>query len=147
MNTMERRRTGRPPQHPLVLVVDGHADTRDLYAEALRSFGFETETVDDVADAYARAWETHPDVIATEIPLTTDTGWKFMQDLQRDPRTRDIPVVVVTSQGQVCVRARAEQEGCAAFLVKPCLPDDLAITLRQVLKSQTHEGISAFDRR
>ena len=45
---MERRRTRRPPQHPGVLVVDGHADTRDLYAETLRSFGFETDTVDEV---------------------------------------------------------------------------------------------------
>jgi len=130
---MERRRARRPPAHPLVLVVDGHADTRELYAEALRSSGFETETVDDVADAYARAWETHPDVIATEIPLSMDTGWKFIQDLQCDPRTRDIPVVVVTSQGQACVRARADQEGCAAFLLKPCLPDVLATTLREVL--------------
>ena len=48
--------------------------------------------------------------------------------------------MVVTSQGQGCVRARAEQEGCAAFLVKPCLPDDLAIALREVL----YEPLSPF---
>lgn len=139
---MERRRARRPPEHPLVLVVDGHADTRELYADALRSMGFETETVHDVADAYARAWETHPDVIATEIPFSTEKAWKFIQDLKRGPRTRDIPVVVVTSQGQAYMRARAEDEGCAAFLVKPCLPDDLAIALREV-KTRTHEGHSA----
>ena len=115
---MERRRARRAPAHPLVLVVDGHADTRELYAEALRSFGFETETVDDVADGYARAWKTHPDVIATEIPVSTDTGWKFMQEFQGDPRTRDIPVVVVTSDGRATVREQAEREGCAAVLLK-----------------------------
>jgi CheY-like chemotaxis protein len=138
---MERRRARRSPAHPLVLVVDGHADTRELYAEALRSFGFETETVDDVADGYARAWETHPDVIATEVPPSTDTGWKFMQDLQGDPRTRDIPVVVVTSDGRATVREQAEREGCAAVLLKPCLPDVLATTLREVLTTrvQVHD--------
>jgi two-component system cell cycle response regulator DivK len=142
---MERRRARRPPKHPLVLVVDAHADTRELYADALRSFGFEIETVEDVADGYARAWETHPDVIATEIPLSIDPGWKFIQDLHRDPRTRDIPVVIVTSQGRACVRTRAEQEGCAAFLVKPCLPDVLAATLRDVLTTrvQVHDRIPA----
>jgi len=134
---MERRRARRPPEHPLVLVVDGHADTRDLYADGLRSFGFEIETVDDVADGYARAWETHPDVIAAEIPLSMDPGWKFIQDLQGDPRTRDIPVVVVTSDGRGTVRERAEQGGCAAFLLKPCLPDVLATTLRDVLTSRS----------
>ena|SRR6185295_20318428 len=136
---MERRRARRLPQHPLVLVVDGHTDTRELYAEALRSFGFETETVDDVADAYSRAFETHPDVIVTEIPLSTEAGWKFIQDVARDPRTRDIPIVVVTSQSDAGVRVRAGQEGCEAFLVKPCLPDDLAIRLRNVLEIQMHE--------
>jgi CheY-like chemotaxis protein len=131
---MDRRRPRRPPQRPLVLVVDGHGDTRELYSVALSSLGFETETVDDVADTYARAWATHPDVIATEISCSAHTEWKFLQDLKRDPRTRDIPVVVVTSQGQAAVRERAEQEGCAAFLLKPCLAGDLAITLRDVLK-------------
>jgi CheY-like chemotaxis protein len=130
---MERRRARQPPEHPLVLVVDGHADTRELYADALKSFGFEIETVEDVADGYARAWETHPDVIATEISPSMDPGWKFIQDLHRDPRTRDIPVVVVTCDGRAPVRRRAEQGGCAAFLVKPCLPDVLATTLRDVL--------------
>ena len=136
VTAMERGRARRSPRRPLVLVVDGHADTRELYAEALKFLGFEVETVDDAADAYARARETHPDVVAAEIPLSTDTGWKFLQDLNRDPLTRDIPVVIVTSQAQESVRARAEQEGCDAFLVKPCLPDDLATTLREVLKIQ-----------
>jgi two-component system, cell cycle response regulator DivK len=142
---MERRRTRRPPERPLVLVVDGNSDTRELYAEALSSFGFEIETVDDVADAYTRAWETHPDIMATEISLSTHIDWKFIQDLKRDPRTRDIPVVIVTSQAQGAVRERAEREGCAAFLVKPCLPDDLATTLRDVLTTrvQVHDRVPA----
>ena len=131
---MERPLARRSPKRPRVLVVDGHADTREMYADGLASFGFQIETVGDVANAYARALGTHPDAIATEIPFSTDSGWKFIQDLKRDPRTRDIPVVVVTSQGQACVGARADEEGCAAFLVKPCLLDDLASTLRDVLE-------------
>jgi CheY-like chemotaxis protein len=72
---MERRRSRRLPQHPLVLGVDGHVDTREMYDEALKFFEFQIETVDDVADAYARARETQPDVIVTEIPFSTDSGW------------------------------------------------------------------------
>jgi two-component system, cell cycle response regulator DivK len=131
---VERRRARRPPQRPLVLLLDGHADTREMYAAALPTFGFEIENADDVADAYRRAWETHPDVVVTEIALSEDR-WTFIHDLKRDPRTRDIPVVVVTSQGHPCVRARALQEGCKAFLVKPCLPDDLANALGEILET------------
>jgi CheY-like chemotaxis protein len=144
---MVERRHARPrPQHPLVLIVDGHDDTRELYSLALQSLGFETKSVGDVEDVYARAWETHPDVIATEIAAAADPGWNFMQDLKRDPRTRDIPVVVVTSHGQVTVRERAAREGCAAFLLKPCAPDDLAATLRSVLNRPDDDPVGRTDR-
>jgi DNA-binding NarL/FixJ family response regulator len=40
---------------------------------------------------------------------------------------------VVTGHAGPSWRERAEQEGCAGFLVKPCLPDELATELRHVL--------------
>ena len=143
-HSAERRRARRQRSaRPLVLIVDGHADTRDLYTLALPSFGFEIDAIDDLADAYARAWQTHPDVIVTEIARATDTSWTLIQELKRDPRTRDIPVVIVTSQGQRAVRERAAREECAAFVMKPCLPEDLAATLRDVLSIQSHDSVAA----
>jgi CheY-like chemotaxis protein len=56
-----------------------------------------------------------------------------MHDLRRDGRTRDIPVVLLTGHAAASLRERAEREGCAGFFVKPCLPDELAIALRNVL--------------
>ena len=130
---MERRRARRPPTRPLVLVADGHDDTRELYAASLTFFGFETATVSDGAEAYARAWQTHPDVIVTEVFFPRIDGWDVIRDVKRDPRTRDIPVVIVTSLAEASARERARRAGCAAFLVKPCLPDQLATELRTVL--------------
>ena len=139
-NRTERRRARQQrPDHPLVLLVDAHAATRDLYTTALPPLGFEIHAIDGVADAYAQAWRTHPDVIAIEIAHAPDVSWNVIQDLKRDPRTRDIPVVIVTSQGQRVVRERAARERCAAFLMKPCLPEDLATTLRHVL------GMASYD--
>jgi CheY-like chemotaxis protein len=130
---MERRRPRKPPMRPLVLIVDGHDDTRDLYAFALETMGFETITVNDGADVYARAWETHPDIIVTEVSLPRIDGWNVVQDLKRDARTRSIPVVLLTGHAQPSVRERAEREGCAAVFVKPCLPEQLALGLRELL--------------
>jgi CheY-like chemotaxis protein len=117
----------------LVLLVDRHQDTRDLYATSLRALGFDTTAVDDGTDAYTQAWQTHPDIIVTEISLSFVDAWEFIRDVMGDPRTRDIPVVIVTSQTQAAARDRARREGCAAFLVKPCLPEQLATELRAVL--------------
>ena len=140
----ERRHQRRqPPQRPLVLVVDGDGDTRDMYCMALASFGFEIDAIADVASTYVRAWQTHPDAIATEIYRAGETTWNVIQELKRNPRTRDIPVVIVTSQDHPDVRERAAREGCSAFLLKPCLPHELAVTLRGVIGFQSDDGISA----
>lgn len=129
---MERRRQRRRPIKPLVLLVDGHDDTRELYAVSLKRFGFETSTVDG-ANPYQQTWKIHPDVIVMEVSLPELDGWNFIRDLRHDPRTRDIPVVILTSDAGTLARERAQREGCAAFLVKPCLPDQLASKLQDVL--------------
>jgi two-component system cell cycle response regulator DivK len=130
---MDRRRSRNPPTRPLVLIIEGHEDTRELYALALSANGFEVETMADGAEACGRAWELHPDAIVTDLPMPNYDGWEFLRDLRRDPRTRNIPVVAVSGHVQRSVREQAERDGFAAFLPKPCLPDELADGLRQVL--------------
>jgi CheY-like chemotaxis protein len=142
---MDRRHHRKPPTRPLVLIVDGHQDTRELYTVALPALGFDVMTVDDSAEGYSRAWESHPDIIVTELALRHRDGWELLRHLKGDPRTRDIPVVVVTSDGQHPVRERATREGCAAFFCKPCLPEDLALELQRVLIGNTSDEPAATD--
>jgi CheY-like chemotaxis protein len=134
---MDRRRPRNRPSRPLVLVVDDHDDTRELYVQSLALFGFEAIGAADREQACRQAWQVHPDIVVTDLELRGDDGWQLIQDLQRDARTREIPVVVVTGHATPSWRERAEQEGCAGFFVKPCLPDELATGLRHVLDRTT----------
>ncbi len=129
---MDRRRPHKLPARPLVLVVDGHDDAQEPYALALPAFGLEAMRV-EIAAAYRRAWETHPDIIVIDASLRQSDAWELLRQLKADPRTRDVPVVVLASQGETSVRERAEREGCAVCLIKPCLPKHLAVELRAVL--------------
>ena len=52
---------GNPPERPLVLIVEGHDDTRAMYALALSAMGFDVVATQDGTEAYRRAWEIHPD--------------------------------------------------------------------------------------
>ena len=138
---MDRRHPRNPPTQPLVLVVEGHEDTRALYAFALSATGFDVVEVQEGADACTRAWETHPDVIVTDLPMPNCDGRQFLQDLKQNARTRDIPVVAVSGYVQRSRRERAERDGFAAFFPKPCLPDELAAGLRQLLDAQAHAHV------
>jgi CheY-like chemotaxis protein len=128
------------PSRPLVLIVDEHDDTRDLYIAGLTAFGFEAIEASDGEQAFREAWDTRPDVVLTELALPAADGCQLIQTLKREARTRDIPVVMLTGHVAPSVRERAEREGCAAFFTKPCLPDALATDLRQVLnRTISHE--------
>ena len=140
---MDRRRPRNRPARPLVLLVDDHDDTRELYVQGLITFGLEAIEAADCEQAYRRAWDFHPDIVVTDLTLRGGGGWQLIQDLKREPRTRDIPVVVLTGFAAPSLRERAAHEGCAGFFVKPCLPDELATELRHVLeRTIVREGVS-----
>jgi CheY-like chemotaxis protein len=138
---MDRRRPRNPPTRPLVLIVEGHEDTRMMYALALSAMGFEVIPAQDETEAYRRAWETHPDIIVTDLPIPTYDGWQFLEDLKQNSRTRDIPLVAVSSYVLRSLREHAERNGFAAFFPKPCPPDELAAGLRQVLDRNAHAHV------
>jgi two-component system, cell cycle response regulator DivK len=137
---MDARQSRKIPSEPLVLIVDDDDDTRELYVESLAVLGFETIAAPDTAQACRRARESQPDIVVTDLTLAGDDGWQLVQDLKGDVRTRNIPVVLLTGHAAPTLRERAEGEGCAAFIVKPCLPDELASELRRVLeRTSVHE--------
>ena len=128
------------PSRPLVLVVDDHDDTRELYVEGLAAFGFDAIAAADSDHAYRQALDSHPDVVVTDLTLAGGNGWQLVHDLKREARTRAIPVVLLTGYDEASLRERAAHEGCAGFFVKPFLPDELATELRHVLEgSVVHE--------
>jgi CheY-like chemotaxis protein len=141
---MERRRPRHPPARPLVLIVDGHEEATGLYSAGLAFFGFEVATADDGELAFERAWEARPDIIVTEASLPHPDVWSLVENLKGNPRTRDIPVVVLTEHAASSLRERAEHDGCAAVLATPCPPQQLAHDLRDLLdRLPQYEHVSA----
>jgi CheY-like chemotaxis protein len=123
-------------QSPVVLVVDDHEDTRQMSLIVLRSQGFNALAAEGASAGFDHACERKPDVIVTDLAMPDGDGWELMQKLSTDPRTKGIPVVVLTACATEAVRQRARQEGCAAFFFKPCAPDVLAGELRRLVAAR-----------
>ena len=125
------RRSGAD-HSPVVLVVDDHEDTRQMSLIVLRSQGFSAMAAVGGQAGFVCASEQQPDVIVTDLAMPDGDGWEFVQRLSSDPRTRNIPVVMLTACATESVKQRAQQEGVAAFFFKPCSPDVLAAELRRL---------------
>jgi CheY-like chemotaxis protein len=108
-----------------VLLVDGHQDTLDLYQMTLESAGFIT----DIATTGAAAWTLMsarlPSVIVTEIVLPGMDGFHLVARIRGDNRTREIPIVLLTTYPPQKLDQYSVDMRIDAVLTKPCSPADL----------------------
>jgi CheY-like chemotaxis protein len=103
-----------------------------MYAEFL-SASFEVLEAADGLEALDLAVRHRPDVIVTDVSLPGMDGFELVERLRRQAVTRRTPVVCLSGYGGQVYEERARRAGCNQIVQKPCLPDDLAVTVRQLL--------------
>lgn len=121
---------------PTVLVVDDYRDAREMYAEYLRFAGFHVAEAATGLEAVEKAFETHPDIILMDLSLPVMDGCEATRHLKADPRTSPIPIIALTGHALAGYPERAREAGCDAFIAKPCLPEDLIVEIRRLLRRE-----------
>jgi DNA-binding response OmpR family regulator len=116
-----------------VLLVDDDPDQVDMYRYALQIAGFIVDAAGTGADAVVRARERHPNVIVLDVRLPDMNGWDVCASLKADSVTEHVPVIVLTAAVTATLATDAANAGCAAYLLKPCYPDQLTTVIRDVL--------------
>jgi len=99
--------------------------------------GYEVLVARDGEEAVARATAEHPDVCVIDAMTPKLTGWDVTRRLRADPRTCDVPVLLMTAQAQTARRPSADRERDPdGYLPKPCSPHELRSSVRAALTRQ-----------
>jgi CheY-like chemotaxis protein len=124
---------------PVVLLVEDHADSRQMYAEYLR-FEFEVFEAGD-GIAALEMLERHPaQIIVTDLALPRMDGYEFIERVKGDPRFRDAAIIALSGFSSSDHTARAHQAGCDIVLQKPCLPDRLSEVVAAAAMGGGHQS-------
>ncbi|MGC3997622.1 MAG: response regulator [Anaeromyxobacter sp.] len=117
----------RDPGLPLALVVDDEPEIRQLVLKALTGHGWRVETAADGEEGVARAEALRPDVVVLDAMLPRLHGFEACLRLKSNPRTRHIPVVMMTAiyRGWRYAEDAREQFGAVDYIEKPFRLDDL----------------------
>jgi CheY-like chemotaxis protein len=135
--------SGAGEQEPLVLIVDDVKDNRTVYVLYLKFSGFRVAEAENGAEAIRQAETLRPDVIVMDLSLPVMDGWEATRRLKGDPRTKRIPIVVLTGHALPEYARTAREAGCDLVITKPCLPDQLLEAIRRILdapKSSAKSG-------
>lgn len=111
---------------PLVLLIEDFDDAREMYAEYLEFSGLRTIGAADALKGLQLAEQLQPHVILMDAALPGLSGWDATRQLKENPRTRHIPVLMITGHVLGDAKERAIAAGADGFMAKPCLPDELA---------------------
>lgn len=115
-----------------VLVVDDNKVIRQLIRVNLELEGLEVVTAADGAECLEVIHQVRPDVVTLDVVMPRLDGLSTAAQLRADPRTRDLPLAIVSACNEHEVQAGVGV-GVDAFLAKPFEPAELVrVVLRLV---------------
>ncbi|WP_428986015.1 response regulator [Streptomyces pyxinicus] len=116
-----------------VLVVDDNKVIRQLIRVNLELEGLEVVTAADGAECLDVVHEVRPDVVTLDIVMPRLDGLRTAALLRADPRTRHLPLAIISACTQYEVEAGLDV-GVDAFLAKPFEPGELVRLVKQLLE-------------
>jgi twitching motility two-component system response regulator PilG len=117
-----------------VLVIDDSNTIRRSAEIFLSDAGCEVILAEDGFAALAKITDYHPDVIFIDILMPRLDGYQTCTLIKRNPRFRDIPVIMLSSKDGLFDRARGRMAGSDEYLTKPFSRDALVAAVSRHLE-------------
>ncbi|MER7693181.1 response regulator [Streptomyces sp. NPDC097610] len=116
-----------------VLVVDDNKVIRQLIRVNLELEGIEVVTAADGAECLDVVHHVRPDVVTLDVVMPRLDGLRTAARLRADPRTRNLPLAIVSACTQYEVESGLDV-GVDAFLAKPFEPAELVRLVRELME-------------
>lgn len=124
-----------------VLVVEDTPDVIRLVHLSLRQ-QFRILAAENGAKGIELALRETPDLIITDLMMPEMDGLEMTRRLREDPRTRRIPIIMLTARGDLDDRLAGLETGVNHYLTKPFSPRELVTTVRSLLQiEETHADL------
>ncbi|MCB1204065.1 MAG: response regulator [Verrucomicrobiae bacterium] len=120
---------------PSILIVDDEEDIRELIAmNLLREEDYKLLEAVNGLEALKMAKELRPDLIILDLMLPGMDGLNVYRNLREDPRTKAVPVIMLTARGRLEEKIVGLELGADDYLSKPFSPRELMLRVRNLLR-------------
>lgn len=128
-----------------ILVVDDEKHIVRLVQANLDRAGYTVVTANDGKEALQKVADENPDLVVLDVMMPYMDGFEVLQNLRRNPSTRDIPVIMLTAKAQDADVFKGWQSGVDCYLTKPFNPMELLSFVKRIFDSM--DGGPGSDKR
>ena len=116
-----------------ILIVDDSPSQLMGIRRIVEKLGHEALTAEDGAAGVEAAKRELPDLILMDVVMPNLNGFQATRSITREPSTKHIPIVLVTTTDQDTDRVWGMRQGAKAYITKPFSESELADMIQQML--------------
>jgi len=120
-----------------ILIVDDEEDVLELVRYNLDKNGYKISTATTGEDALAKARTKQPDLMILDLMLPGIDGLEVCKMLKSDPKTANIPIIMLTAKGEETDIVTGLELGADDYVTKPFSPKVLIARARRILHRAT----------
>lgn len=121
------------PKH--ILVVDDSKTVRNLVAFILKKEGFKVTVAEDGIDGLEKLYGAKQpvDLLVSDINMPRMDGFTFIRTVREQEAYRDLPIIVLSTEGQEKDIQAGLRLGANLYMVKPAQPEKLMRNVKMLL--------------
>ena len=121
---------------PRILVVDDEPDLRNLLRVILERSGYDVTLAEDGQQALRHMTTERPHLVLCDVVMPRLDGYQTLAAIRSNPRTRDVPVLMLSAKGQPQDVRRALEAGADGYIIKPFRRPQLLSEVQRCLEIQ-----------
>lgn len=117
-----------------IMVVDDSKTIRNLVAFVLKNEGFRVSTAEDGMDAMEKLYSLDPvDLIISDVNMPRMDGFTFIKNIRLQDAYKDVPIIVLSTEGQEKDIQTGMSLGANLYMVKPAQPEKMVRNIKMLL--------------
>lgn len=118
----------------LIYIVEDDASIREIENIVLKNGNYMVQSFDRASSFYAKMEDILPDLILLDVMLPDENGFDIVRKLRKNPKTRRIPVIMVTAKATEMDMVKGLDDGADDYIKKPFSIMELLSRVKALLR-------------
>ncbi|MDW2980538.1 MAG: response regulator [Rhodanobacter sp.] len=119
-----------------ILIIDDSPTDVRVFTTLLERAGHQVVAVSTAEEGIERVRADMPGLVIMDVIMPGMNGFQATRTLTRDPKTQNVPIVMITTKSMETDRVWGLRQGARAFITKPVNEKELLACINELLPSE-----------